>query len=189
MVLPRRQIENFTREELIEALLQISDISCQTKALKDKFDTFAAKHEKLKPDLLITKNCNTLLHQRIIQLKMKAVNNAPYHRRESLEVNPVPRDIGENVLEEKICRAISLTGHEVTSDDLLACHRVKNKDRVISKFKDRKLKRSIQINRKVLQQKSLELAQLKFSDKLFISESICYEKPTAILQMLPTKEL
>ena len=52
---------------------------------------------------------------------------------------------------------------------------MKNKDRVILKFKDRKLKRSIQINRKVLQQKSLELPQLKFSDKLFISESICYE--------------
>ena len=87
----------------------------------------------------------------------------------------MPRDTGDNVLEETVCRAIFLTGNEVTPDDLHACYRLKNKDTVILKFKDRKLKRSIQINRKVLQQKSLELSQLKFSGKLFISESMCYE--------------
>ena len=46
----------------------------------------------------------------------------------------------------------------------------------ILKLEDRKLKHSIQINRKVLQQKSLKLSQLKYSDKLIISESMCYEK-------------
>ena len=72
----------------------------------------------------------------------------------------MPRDTGDNLLEKVVCRAISLTAHEVTPDDF--------------KIKDRKLKRSIEINRKVLQQKSLELSQLKFSGKLFISESMCY---------------
>ena len=62
MVLARSQIQNLTKElirkELIEELLQISGISCQLKALNDRFDTFAAKHEELKSDLLITKNFN-----------------------------------------------------------------------------------------------------------------------------------
>ena len=66
MVLTRNQIENLTKEEMIEELLQISDTSCELKALNDRFDTFAAKDEELKSDLLITRNCNTLLHQRII---------------------------------------------------------------------------------------------------------------------------
>ena len=175
MGVTRSQIESLTREELIEELLQISDISCQLKALNNRFDTLAAKHEELKSDLLITKNCNTLLHQQIVQLKRNAVNNAQYHRKESLEVKLVPRDIGDNVLDETVCRTISLTGHEVTLDDLHACHRLNKKSRVILKLKDRKLKPSIQINRKFLQQKSLELSQLKFFGKLFISESMCYE--------------
>ena len=93
-MLTRVQIENLTREELTEELLQIFDISCQLKALSDRFNPFSAKHEELKSDLLITKNSNTLLHQRIIQLERNAVNNALYHRRESLEVNPVPRALG-----------------------------------------------------------------------------------------------
>ena len=93
-MLTRVQIENLTREELTEELLQIFDISCQLKALSDRFNTFSAKHEELKSDLLITKNSNTLLHQRIIQLERNAVNNVLYHRRESLEVNPVHRALG-----------------------------------------------------------------------------------------------
>ena len=150
MVLTRSQIENFTREELIEELLQLSDISYQLKALSDRFDTFIAKNEELKSDLLITKNCNTLRHQRITQLKRNAVKKAQYHWRESLEVNPVLRDTGDNLLKETACRAISLTGNEGKPDDLHVCHCLKNKDRVILKFKDRKLKRSIQISRNFL---------------------------------------
>ena len=109
MVLTRSQIENSTREKLIEELLQISDINCQLKALNDRFDTFTARLEELKSDLLITKNCNNLPHQRIIPLERNAVNNAQYHRRESLDVNPVPHNIGDKVLEETVCRAICLT--------------------------------------------------------------------------------
>ena len=121
---------------------------------------------------MLTKNFNTLLHQRIIQLERSTVNNAQYHGRESLEVNLIPCDIGDNVLEETLCRAISLTGHEVTPDDLHKCYRLKNKYRVISKLRDRKLKYSIRANRNVLQSKSLELYKLKFSGKLFICESV-----------------
>ena len=133
-MLTRSQIENLTREELIEELLQISDISCQLKVLNDIFDTFAAKLKELKSDLLMTKSCNTLLHQPTIQLERNVDKNAPYNLRESLEVNPVPGDIGDNVLEETVCIAISLTGHEFTPDDSDACHQLQNKDRVVLKF-------------------------------------------------------
>ena len=61
MVLTRTQIENLSREELIEELLQLSDMSIQLQAI--------SKHKKLKSDLLITKNCNILLQQRIVQLE------------------------------------------------------------------------------------------------------------------------
>ena len=161
-MLTRSSIENLARGELIEELLQISYISCKSKALNDRFDTFSAKHEELKSDLFIIKNCNTLLHQLIIQLERNAVKNTQYHRRESLKVNPVSRDIVDNVAEETVCRAISLTGLELTLDNFHACHRLKNRKIKILKFEDRKLKHSIQINKKVLQEKSLELSHLNF---------------------------
>ena len=90
MVPTRSRIENLTREELTEELLQISDISCQLKALNDRFDTFTGEHEELQSDWLIAKNFNTLIHQRIVQLDRNAVNNAQYHWRKSLEVILMP---------------------------------------------------------------------------------------------------
>ena len=49
------------------------------------------------------------------------------------------------------------------------------KDTVIVKFKCRKQKRSILINRKNLRNKSDVLTQLNFSARLFVLESMCHE--------------
>ena len=64
----------------------------------------------------------------------------------------------------------------VKSNYLQLCHRLKKKDTVIVKFKCRKQKRSIRINRKNLRNKSDVLTQLKFTGRLFVSESMCHEK-------------
>ena len=58
---------------------------------------------------------------------------------ELLEVNPVPRDIGDNVLGKTVSTAFSLIGHKVTPDNLHAYHRLKNKD---SNFKIQKVEKA-----------------------------------------------
>ena len=78
-------------------------------------------------ELGVSKNCNRLLAERIIQLERNAVNNAQYHQHESIEINPVPGSISNEELEDNVCKALSLTGHEVTPDDLQACHCLKKK--------------------------------------------------------------
>ena len=82
------------------------------------------------------KSYNSHLLTRIIQLK-NAVTNSQYSRREAIELNPVPAEIHEDVLEDSICKALSLTGVNVVPEDLQACHRMKRSDRVIVKFKCR----------------------------------------------------
>lgn len=69
-----------------------------------------------------------------------APNNVQHHIRESVKVNLVPLDTGDNALEETVYRPIFMTRHEVTPYDLHACHWLKNSDEVILKFKDRELK-------------------------------------------------
>ena len=101
--------------------------------------------------------------------------NAQYNRSETPEINPVPSDIADNVLKQSVCQALSLTGTSVEPDDLQACHCMRKKDRVIIKFKCRKQKHHVLLNRKTLQNKSLDLTQLKFSRKLFVNESMCHE--------------
>ena len=60
-------------------------------------------------------------------------------------------------------------------DELKACHRMRRKDRVITKFKCRKQKHCFLSNCKTLQNKSLDLTQLNFLGKLFVNESMCHE--------------
>lgn len=173
MVRTRSQLENLSKEELIDELISVEDISSKLSDLTSRFDDFLRRYEVLSSELTISKNCNRLLGERIVQLERNAVNNAQYHRRESLEINPVPASIGDDVLESSLCRALSLTGHEVKPDDLQACHRLKKKD--IVKFKCRKQRRSILTNRKNLRNKSDGLTRLNFSGRLFVSESMCHE--------------
>ena len=44
---------------------------------------------------------------------------------------PVPPSINDEELEVNICKALSLTGHEVKPDDLQACRRLKKKSQLL----------------------------------------------------------
>ena len=74
-----------------------------------------------------------------------------------------------------ISKALSSTWHEVKPDELEAYHRLKKKETVIVKCKCRKHKHRVLAYRKNLRNKSEGLRQLRFSDKLFVSVSMCHE--------------
>ena len=103
------------------------------------------KFDKLNSELLISKNYNSLLLKRIINLECYALNTAQYVRRETIEINSIPQSIPSALLENKVCQVLSLTVTTVTPDGLEACHRMKNKEKVINKFKDRKQRNHFQL--------------------------------------------
>ena len=175
MVWTRNQLENLSKEELIEELITVEDITIKLSDLSNWFDDFLRRFEVVSSDLAITRNCNRLLTETVVKLERNVVTNAQYYQGELVEVNPVPPSIIDEDLILNSCEALSLTGHDVKPDDLEARHHLKKKESVIVKFKCRKLKRRVLINRKNLQNKSEDLCQLKFPGKLFISESMCHE--------------
>ena len=69
-----------------------------------------------------------------------AVTDSQYSRQETIKLNPVPAEIDEDVLEDSICKTMSLTGVNVVLEDLQVCHRMKRSDRIIVKFKCRQQK-------------------------------------------------
>ena len=56
-----------------------------------RFQDFVKKYNKINSELLILKNCNSLLLKRVTNLKRNALNNAQYIRRETIEINPIPQ--------------------------------------------------------------------------------------------------
>ena len=108
-------------------------------------------------------------------MEHNAVTNSQWKRRETIELNPVPGEIHEDVLEESICKALSLTVVNVVSEDFQDCRRMKRLDRVIVKFKCHKQKNLLIYKRKNLGTKSQKLTTLKFLERLFVSESMSHE--------------
>ena len=159
MVWTRSQVENLSKEELVDKLINVDKLS----DLTSDFDDFLRKYEILSSELTVSKNYNSLLSERTVQSERNAINNTQYYCRESLEINPVPASTVDGVLESNFCRALLLTGHELKSDDLQAYHHLRKKEMVIVKFKCKKQKRSILINRKNLCNKSDVLSQPNFS--------------------------
>ena len=180
MVLTRSQHENMSKEELTQELTNINssfvdDINAKLTDLSDKFNEFTSKYDKVYSELQQCKSCNSHLLTRIVQLERNAVTNSQYSRRETIELKPVPAEIHHDVLEDSICKALSLTGVNAVPEDLQASHRMKRSDRVIVKFKCCKQKQSLIYKRKNLGTKSQELTNLKFSGRLFVSESVSHE--------------
>ena len=92
MVLTRVQVDGLSREELIEELLlNFSDIMDELNVLNNRFQDFVKKYNKINSELLILKNCNSLLLKRVTNLERNALNNAQYIRRETIEINPIPQ--------------------------------------------------------------------------------------------------
>ena len=115
MVLTRIHYENMSKEELIQELTDINssfvnDINAKLTDLSERFNKFTSKYDKVYSELQQCKSFNSHLLTRIIQLERNAVTNSQYSRSEAIELNPVPAEIHEDVLEESICKALSLTG-------------------------------------------------------------------------------
>ena len=173
MVFTRNKLNKLSKEELIEELLSFDNLSEKINDLTKKMDNFATKFDHVFSELQISKTCNSLLCKQTIDLEQSSLDNAQYLRTEMTEISSVPLEVSNNELEGLVCKALSLTGNEVYPDDLEACHRLRKKENVIIKFKSRKLKYKVINNRKIMKNKSKELDELKFSNNLYISESMC----------------
>ena len=134
-----------------------------------------SKYEKVHSELQQYKTFKSHLLAKIIKLELNALINSQYRKRETIELNSVPVDITEDVLEENSCKVLSVTGVKVVSNNLHTCHRMKTLNRVIMEFKYFKQKNYIMNKHKNLGNKSQELINLKFSGRLFVSEGMSHE--------------
>ena len=103
MIRTRSQLENLSKDELIDEVLSLeifkNDMNMKFSKLNDRFNDFQAKYVMVNSNLSISRRCNDLLLELITQLERTNLNNAQYNRRETLEINPVPSDIADDVLE------------------------------------------------------------------------------------------
>ena len=167
-MLTRNQLKNMSKDEVIEEFMKLAEINISLENLDKRFD-------KLESELAVSRTCSNLLNKRVIQLERDQLQTSQYLRKDSIELNPIPEEIEDGELETAICKALSLSGVQVDPTEIIATHRLRQRDRAIVKFCNRKKRNEVYNKRKDLQHKSQELKELMFKDKLYISESISAE--------------
>ena len=81
--------------------------------------------------------------------------------------------VRDNVLEQKVCDVFQEIGVDICDRDIQACHRLKDKDRTIVKFTNRKdCLRILTVKRQL---KGLDPAAVDLPDgtKIFVNEILC----------------
>ena len=166
-------LNKLTKPELVlllktEATLgsQISDLS---KEIKDTLTHL----KKLEADIAVVKIVNDRLVERIVKTERQCWENAQYSRRDTLETVGILGSIDKTVLEETVRGIFGKIGVQVDERDIQACHRLKEKERTIVKFANRKDCLQILSVKKDL--KSLDPTELDLpeSTKIYINESLC----------------
>ena len=94
-------------------------------------------------------------------------------KRECLEVVGIPTSLSNDSQEANISKVFDKLEVHVEGKDIQACHRLKDNDRVIIKFSNRK--DSLQVLRVKKDLRTLDPTELDFPEgtRIFINESLC----------------
>ena len=132
-------------------------------------------YEELEPDVIITKQVNTKLCDKMKFLERQCWANEQYSRRECLEISGVPESVTVNDLEGKVLKLLEKIDVEVHPDHTEACHWTKSNagpKKVIIKMSQRKDADKIRRAKKEL--KGLNLPSICINSVVYINDSLCW---------------
>ena len=166
-------LEKLLKKDIINIVLSLqtekecnASILEEVRALNEKFTT-------LESQLLITKNVNSLLQERVIDLERQCSANAQYSRRECLEVSGIPNTIKQDELENKVLTIFKKVGCDIKNENIEACHRVRRQNNVIIKFSKRKDCQQVYSVKKDLGKFDMKEVDLPEGTQVYINQSLC----------------
>ena len=159
----------------------ISGLCDQIKNLTETVSQLLDKHEQLNSQILICKNVNKHLQEKVTKLEKTQAMSEQYSWRNNIELAGISNWIKDIVLEETVISICKEHGIDISPMDIEACHRLPlsnaqaNKDpnqckRVIVKFVNRKLpERLLQIKKTI---SSMSYNHLNITGRVFVNTSV-----------------
>ena len=102
----------------------ISNLCNQISKLNDTISQLHSTNEKITSDLLVVKNVNAKLEERIISLEKSQAKSEQYSRRNNIELSGIPNDIPEDNLEKVVIDICHDSDVEIEPKDIEGCHRL-----------------------------------------------------------------
>ena len=166
-------LSTLSKFELLQLVLQTearltSQVTNLTTEVKDLLGYF----KKLEANLAVTANVNSKLSESVVQTERQCWANAQYSCQNTVEVIGIPLSIRDQDLVGNVQNVFEEIGVNIDERDIQACHQLREKDRAIVKFVNRKDCTNILRVKKNL--KDLDPSKLSFSEgtKTFINEDL-----------------
>ena len=141
----------------------------QISKFSDNVDRFVTANDKLNSELLIVRNVNQNLQNRIINLEKQWCKSERYNRRNNVKISGISNEVSDQNLEETVIGICKDSGIDVNSLDIEVCHRLpfgKNatntNKRVIVKFVNRKHSEAMLQRKKDIIKKSKVFVSLRY---------------------------
>ena len=126
MALNEAALRKLGEEEIIKLVLEYQSKFDSTLSsinnIKTDLSELRKYYEKLESDVIITKQVNTRLYDKMKFLERQCWVNEQYSRRECLEISDVPESVTDNNLEGKVLKLLQKIDVEVHPDHIEACH-------------------------------------------------------------------
>ena len=124
MALNEAAIRKLGKEEIIKLALEYQSKFESTLSsindIKTDLSELRKYYEKLESDVIISKQVNTKLCEKMKFLERQYWENEQYSRRECLEISDVPESVTDNDLEEKVLKLLEKIDVQVHSDHIEA---------------------------------------------------------------------
>ena len=123
------KLRNLGNEEIIKLALEYQskfDLPLSNiDDIKTDLSGWRKYYKKLESDVIIIKQVNTRLCDKMKLLERQCWANKQYSRRECLEISGVPESVTDNDLEGKVLKLLEKIDVEVHPDHIEACHWIK----------------------------------------------------------------
>ena len=121
------------KSELVQIILNTeANLGSQIAKVTTEVKDLLAHSKNLEADVAIVRNVNSKLAERVVTTERL------YSRSDTVEVVGIPMFIRDNALEQKVCDVFQEIGVDICDRDIQACHCLKDKDRTIVKFTNRR---------------------------------------------------
>ena len=168
-------LQSINKKDMIPIVLSLQNkLDQANNKVLEEIRKLNDNFSKLESELSVTKQVNSLLSRRLVNMERQCWANAQYSRRECLDIIGIPSEVEPDVLEEKVVNIFEKLGCNIPSNHIEACHRVSKKSAtVIVKFSRRKDCQQVLAVKKDPCKIKMEDVDLPGQNKLFINKNLC----------------
>ena len=152
-------------------------LSDQIHKLTEEIDQISLENRKLTSELVITKNVNSRLEERIINLEKNQAKGEQYSQRSNVELSGIPNSICDEDLENTVINISKESRINMDTRDIEGCHRLPlsrnstgHDKKVIVKFVNRKYAEALLKDKKRISGKNF--GHLQVTNKVSVSVSL-----------------